>query len=207
MSPPTPEDVGGPDPGMSGRSDRDAGWRRDPTGRFQERFLLAGSWTRRVRWDGAEAVDLQSVDAEGPPPSDWQRRADVDPADQGWRDDPAGRFPERWWDGRSFTRKIRVGQAVATDTVAPPRSPGESGGRRRVAAGGPAEPGWADDPSGEGQRYWDGYQWTAKWRAGPSSPADHSMRGWWSQTVLMAAAGLVVLLVVVALVVVVVVLL
>lgn len=178
----------------AGPEDR-TGWRPDPVGRFEERFLVRGRWTRRVRWGDAEAVDLQELDAEGAPPTDWQRRpGGSSQGDQGWREDPTGRFPERWWDGSSFTRKVRVGGAVATDTVVSPPS-GRRSEQDREGEGRP--PGWAEDPTGDGQRYWDGHQWTAKWRAAPSGSPDHSLRGWWSRSLLLALGVLAAVLVVV----------
>jgi hypothetical protein len=186
-----------PTPGMS--EDARAGWRPDPTGRFDQRFFIRGEWTRRVRFGGCEAIDSCGVDDvdDADDAGDSAGWLQVASHDAEWRPDPTGRFDQRWWDGQRFTRKVRCGQAIATDTVvALPRSRRSS--RRRRDRDEHA-PGWRPDPSGDGERFWNGHDWTAKWRPTGRSHRSRrrSLRGWWSRTVLVLGAGLVLLVVVV----------
>lgn len=182
------------------------GWYPDPARRFQERYWLRGQWTNRVRYRGAEAIDPCEVDQEQGP-----TRQPVVDSGHGWRPDPTGRFQHRWFDGEKFTRTVCVGPSVATDTQGAPK--GSRRDRRQRAAAhdpGPQQqgPGWYPDPEGPGERFYDGYVWSAKWRAGSARQLrrEHSIWGWMPQTVLRALVGMtllvVVLLVVVLLVVV-----
>lgn len=78
----------------------------------------------------------------------------------GWRGDPTGRFEMRWFDGRRWTKRVRVGEAEAIDTLSVPNDlqpPRERGTGR--------EAGWfpdSDDPDQE--RFYDGREWTAATR-------------------------------------------
>jgi hypothetical protein len=159
------------------------GWKPDPTGRFDERYFIRGSWTRRVRWGDHEAIDAHGVDDPVDPGDDppWPVVDDG----CGWRPDPTRRFPERWWDGSRYTRKVRVGQAVATDVV------GNSATRGRASRRQGDEAGWRPDPDGPGERWWDGHEWTAKHRDAAAVSHRHSMRGWWSRTVLLTGVIIV----------------
>jgi hypothetical protein len=181
-----------PTPGVP--EDARAGWRPDPTGRFDQRFFIRGEWTRRVRFGGCEAIDSCGVD-DADDAGDSAGWLQVASHDAEWRPDPTGRFEQRWWDGQRFTRKVRCGQAIATDTVvALPR--GRRSPRRRRDRDEHA-PGWRPDPSGDGERFWNGHDWTAKWRPTGRSHRSRrrSLRGWWSRTVLVLGAGLVLLVV------------
>lgn len=177
---------------MNGSAPVRSGWLPDPTGRFEERYAIRGSWTPRVRVGGAEAIDPVTSGAD---PADelpaWQVSA---LPDAGWRPDPTGRFQQRWWNGDGWTRKVRQGPAIATDIAAAPAPPRH--GRRRSR--GEDAPGWRADPSGRGQRYWNGHDWTAKWRPGPrpgpGAVAGATAGGWWARRAvvgLVAAAVLV----------------
>lgn len=174
------------------------GWFPDPTGRFDERFWLRGRWTSRIRYGDAEAIDPCAVDAA----TLSSPRQPVTGEDHGWRPDPIRRFPQRWWTGDRFTRAVRVGPAVATDSECPPAP-----SRRQRARANRADrrtdtdaPGWYPDPDGDGERFWDGYVWTAKWRP-QGRHQRHSMRGWMPRTVVRALVGLVMIVLVVLVVV------
>lgn len=167
---------------------RATGWLVDPTGRFDERFTVGGDWTRRVRVGHFEAVDIVAIEADAPGPlAPWQRVPDGE-----WRDDPARRFEARWWDGRAWTRMVRHGEHVATDALAAPLAPRRR--RRRRSAEDDDAPGWRPDPDGDGERYWDGWGWTAKHRTGPPSSSDN-LQGWWSRQLLIGLIVLIVLVV------------
>lgn len=168
------------------------GWQPDPTGRFEQRFGCAGRWTSRVRVGSVEAIDVRAMDTDEEPSTAWQ-----DVAHGEWRQDPAGRFDQRWWSGTAWSRKVRWHGNVATDTQAAPvvrRT-------RRRGSTDPDAPGWRADPDGHGQRYWNGHDWTAKHRDGPPPPSSN-LRGWWSRTLLrtVVALGLVALVAVVVVV-------
>jgi hypothetical protein len=89
----------------------------------------------------------------------------VRPTDPGWHPDPTGRFEQRFYDGRRWTRRVRVAQAEAIDTISVPAHLQPDGGSDRP------EPGWRPDPDHPGrERYHDGWQLTIKSRAaGPGS--------------------------------------
>lgn len=79
--------------------------------------------------------------------------------DAGWHEDPTGRFEQRWFDGRRWTKRVRVGDAEAIDTsgvgndLQPP-----------VEREGPP-PGWRPDPDEPGrERFFDGHDWSAATR-------------------------------------------
>lgn len=153
----------GPHAGPGGR--RPAGWRPDPTERFDERFFDGRSWTKRVRVDGAVAIDTDR---------------NVNQAGDGWLPDPMQRFERRRFNGARWTKQICVGDAIAVDIRGVPAdirrpkqatSPSPTGTATRP-------PGWYPEPEGEEswqfwdghswggrrERYWDGFQWTAKAR-------------------------------------------
>lgn len=209
--------TGGPGGGVGGGRSAEIGWLPDPTGRFPQRYRMRTGWTRRVRVGSAEAVDEVPVQGAQPAgaaagggdgprePEPPGRRWVAASRDGGeWRRDPTGRFEQRWFDGRRLTRRVRHGGAVATDTVSPPRRR-PSRVRRRAAA--PADrdgPGWRPDPDGDGERFHDGHDWTAKWR-----PAAGGRRGrppgspWaWLPRSVVAGLGLLVAVVLVVVVVV-----
>lgn len=170
MSPDTgrDRDVGWAEMAGKGRDRAGAdtpGWRPDPRGRFDQRFHDGSGWTPRVRVGGAVAIDTDHDAAD----------------DRDWYPDPTGRFEHRAFvDGR-WTKRVRLGRAVAIDTR------GVKAGQRGPRGAPPAastssdrEPGWYPDPRPttddgrdwwdprpdlqERERYWDGYQWTAKLR-------------------------------------------
>lgn len=174
------------------------GWRPDPQGRFEQRFHDGTAWTPRVRVGGAVAIDT-GRDAT---------------AEDDWYPDPTGRFERRAFvDGR-WTKRVRVGPAVAIDTT------GVRADRRAPRGAPPAEstasdraPGWYPDPRPrtadgrdwwdprpdlrERERYWDGYQWTAKLRR-PGGRGDRAPARIFMSRALVILAGLT--LVVVALI-------
>lgn len=169
---------------------RATGWLPDPTHRFDQRFAVGGNWTRRVSVGGNEAIDVEALDQTGPVVvRPWQTVPDGE-----WRSDAAGRFDERWWDGGAWTRMIRTGGHIATDCLAAPLVKRSRKDRRHDADDGP---GWRTDPDGDGQRYWDGYGWTGKHRAGPPV-ASSNLQGWWSRQLLIGLFVLIALLVLVA---------
>ncbi len=176
------------------------GWYPDPMGRFEARYCMRGRWTNRVRCGDAEAVDAQPLEGSSQPDdvgTTWQQAA-IEGA--GWAPDPTGRFDERWWDGQRYTRRIRWGHAVGTDTVSPPSAGGSGSARRATSEAARADapaPGWYPDPQGEGERFWDGHVWTAKWRAGTSAQDRDAMRGWMPQSVIrgIAAVGIGIVLI------------
>lgn len=189
------------------------GWLPDPTGRFDERYRTRTGWTQRVRVGAAEAVDEVAAEVaatdttpdeppqqpEGSPGARWRAAGGEG---SGWRPDPTGRFEDRWWDGTHFTRRVRHGGSVATDTLSPP----QSGRRRRRAGAAEGGAGWRPDPDGSGERYHDGHDWTAKRRpAGTHRTADRpgSLRAWLprSVAVVLGVATVLTLLLVIALVV------
>lgn len=112
----------GADPdGASGNGDGEAGaeppgrtwvaasgnggeWRKDPTGRFEERWFNGRRLTRRVRHGGAVATD--TVSAPRRTGRRWGRRADDHGDGPGWRPDPDG-AGERFHDGHDWTAKWR----------------------------------------------------------------------------------------------------
>lgn len=99
------------------------------------------------------------------------RRRIVRPTDPGWHADPAGRFEQRFFDGRRWTRRVRVGEAEAIDTLSVPAElqPGRGSDR--------PEPGWRPDPDHPGrERYHDGWQLTIKSRAAGSAGRRRSRR-------------------------------
>lgn len=194
------------------RPDDPVGWQPDPTGRFPQRYRLRTGWTRRVRVGSAEAVDpveVRGADLDGgsgdgaaepvgePPGRRWVAAS----GDGGeWREDPTGRFEQRWFDGRRLTRRVRHGGVVATDTVSPPRRTGRRWRKRKDGASHGEGPGWRPDPDGEGERFHDGHDWTAKWRpaaGGTDEQRPGSLRAWLPRSVvlglgLLVAVGLVV---------------
>jgi len=183
------------------------GWLPDPTGRFPERYRTRTGWTRRVRVGAADAVDEVASTVTAPrdvPPSGagspgrhWRAAGGEG---SGWRTDPTDRFDERWWDGAHFTRRVRHGGSVATDTL----SPAQRGRRRERAGGGESGAGWRPDPAGSGERYHDGHDWTAKRRraGGPGTAGrPGSLWAWMprSVAVVLGAATLLALLLAIAL--------
>jgi hypothetical protein len=119
----------------------------------------------------------------------------------GWRADPTGRFQLRWFDGRRWTRRVRVGDAEAVDTVSVPNdlqppAPTRSG----------EPPGYRSDPEDPSQeRFWDGQAWTAATRPRRTGRRDQPGRRAWPVPRILTI-GLVVLAIVVAAVITVVVL-
>lgn len=171
------------------------GWGPDPVGRFDERLQVGGEWTQRVRCAGQEAIDPVGVEAAEPATT-------TDPAgdDGQWVEDPAGRFDQRWWDGRGWTRHVRSRGRAVTDASAPPTGGPPKGASVRASG---RDPGWRPDPDGRGQRYWDGHDWTAKHRDAPprESTSRHGGRDWWAPRVVLTlaiAAGVLLALVVAA---------
>lgn len=174
-------------PSPTPRGPSSAGWYPDPSGRFDERYGIRGTWTRRVRVAGAEAIDPVPPDAGAAvdaADASAHRRDDAPGA--AWQPDPTGRFEQRWWNGTSWTRQVRHGAATATDVIGIQRSRV----RRRPRQSG-EDPGWRPDPDGRGQRYWDGHDWTAKWREGSADPVQVSMRGWWTRRAIAAVVAVV----------------
>lgn len=166
--------TGGGSPGGSG-------WHRDPEGRFEQRFFDGRRWTRRVRVGGAEAIDSQH-----------ER-----PADRvgNWRPDPTGRFEQRFFDGQQWTKRVRVGRAEAIDTQGMParhRVPSPDATR----SGSQERPiGFYADPDGSGQeRFFDGYQWTNRYRPAGSQSQTSMFRGHYGRALMVGVAVGVVLL-------------
>ncbi len=139
------------------------GWYADPETRFEQRFFDGERWTRRVRVGRCEAID-----AGGSAVTD----------DEGWYADPLDRFERRYFDGRSWSKQIRSGQALATDIKGVPARTRLPPGAARPSRPEARPPGWYADPQ-EGssglfwipdpevsarERWWDGYEWTAKVR-------------------------------------------
>lgn len=134
-----------------------AGWRVDPTGRFEQRFHDGRRWTTRVRVGAAEAVETDAAAPAEPPAR--------------WHPDPTGRFDERLFNGRRWTKLVRVRGAVAIDIAGVTW-------RQRKPADAPSvptaerSPGWYVDPGDAAtERFWDGYTWTAKARPAGSRAA------------------------------------
>ncbi|HEX2028016.1 MAG TPA: DUF2510 domain-containing protein [Nitriliruptorales bacterium] len=127
-----------------------AGWRTDPTGRFEQRFHDGRRWTSRVRVGAAEAVE-SDVAAPAEPPARWHP-------------DPTGRFEERLYNGRRWTKLVRVRGAVAIDIAGVTWRQGKPAGAPSIPTA-KRPPGWYVDPDDVGtERFWDGYTWTAKAR-------------------------------------------
>lgn len=79
--------------------------------------------------------------------------------DPGWRPDPRRRFDERYFNGRDWTDRVRVGDAVAVDL-------GED-------VGPDAGNGWHPDPTGRfDAREFDGHGWTKRVRADTAVAVD-----------------------------------
>lgn len=77
--------------------------------------------------------------------------------DGGWRPDPTGRFPERFFDGWKWTERVRMDDAVAVDT-------GHDLGDHD---------GWYEDPTGRFPgRYFDGRAWTKRVRVADAVATD-----------------------------------
>ncbi|MBS1862358.1 MAG: DUF2510 domain-containing protein [Actinobacteria bacterium] len=80
------------------------------------------------------------------------------------------------------------------DAPPPPVTPGAGG---TAADDGVAAPGWYDDPSGGGERYWDGQQWGEHWlsreaKGGTSPENDGLATIGWITAILIPFVGLVV---------------
>jgi len=75
----------------------------------------------------------------------------------GWYPDPFGRYPLRYWDGRTWTPHVSTGPgAVQVDPLGVAATP-------QVSISPPAlpKPDWYQDPTGRSwMRYWDGRTWT-----------------------------------------------
>lgn len=155
---------------MSGRSgsrpaEGTVGWRPDPEGRFDQRFHDGNAWTPRVRVGRSIAIDTARDAGD----------------DEDWYPDPTGRFERRAFvDGR-WTKRVRVGRAVAIDTKGVKANErGPRGAAPGATTSSERAPGWYPDPRPrtengrdwwdprpdlqERERYWDGFQWTAKVR-------------------------------------------
>lgn len=170
------------------------GWRPDPQGRFEQRFHDGTGWTPRVRVGDAVAIDT-SRDAAG---------------DDDWYPDPTGRFERRAFTDGRWTKRVRVGTAVAMDTTgvrADRRAP--RGAPPVASTASDRAPGWYPDPRPrtadgrdwwdprpdlrERERYWDGYQWTAKLRRPGGRPRRAPARIFMSRAlVILAGVSLVV---------------
>lgn len=170
------------------------GWRADPRGRFEQRFHDGTGWTPRVRLGDAVAIDT---------------RRDAT-AEDDWYPDPTGRFERRAFvDGR-WTKRVRVGTAVAIDTTgvkADRRAP--RGAPRTASTASDRAPGWYPDPRPrtedgrdwwdprpdlrERERYWDGYQWTAKLRR-PGGRRERAPARIFMSRALVILVGIVVVL-------------
>jgi hypothetical protein len=105
-------------------------------------------------------------------------------AEPGWRTDPMRRFELRWFDGRRWTKRVRVGDAEAIDTLSVPNDlqppPRRSGG----------EPEWRPDPGDPAQeRFFDGHDWTAATRDRRRRQERPGVQAWpVPRTVVLAAA-------------------
>lgn len=111
-------------------------------------------------------------------------------AESGWAADPTGRFEQRFFDGRRWTRRVRVGEAEAIDTLGVPAD------LQPDTASDRPEPGWRpdpDDPSRE--RYHDGWQLTIKSRPAASGPRERA-GGRFPVPRIVVAAGVVCVLLV-----------
>ncbi len=172
----------GPQPGWQpGRgAQRPPGWGPDPAGRYEERFFDGHNWTARVRMGGSEAIE---------------RDVDAGPGSGRWFRDPTGRFEERLFDGRRWTKIVRVAGTEAIDIRGVPVGTARPRGEAPAPSSATQPPGWYPDPSGEypeGERFWDGFQWTAKARpAGRRRPGSPYPRA-----VLVTGAAAVLILVI-----------
>lgn len=149
-----------------------AGWLPDPSGRFELRYWSGERWTPRVRVGRAEAIDREGVASD----------AATQTGDSGvagsWYPDPTGRFEQRLLVGERWTRHVRLGEAVAVDTLSVPNNVRLPKDVRRGRAGtSTSPPGWSPDPADSStERYWDGVQWTAARRPrGSGGPAQRSV--------------------------------
>lgn len=170
----------GPQPGWQPTpgAGRPPGWGPDPTGRYEERFFDGHNWTARVRMGGSEAIE---------------REVETGSGTGRWFPDPTGRFKERLFDRGRWTKIVRVAGTEAIDIQGVPSATTRPRGQAPTPTSATQPPGWYVDPSGEypqGERFWDGYQWTAKARPGRvrgrSSP--------YARAVIAAGAAAVVIL-------------
>lgn len=154
----------------------DAGWRPDPTGRFEQRLWNGRRWTPRVRVGQAEAIETDAPAPRG--------------GDATWRPDPTARFEQRLWRGGRWTRRVRVGEAEAVDTLSVPGRARPTREDRRADAAGP---GWRPDPDDPArERFWDGRQLTVKSRPAGSRRERARLR-WWAHPAVLVAAVLALL--------------
>lgn len=90
---------------LTGPIDPVEGWKPDPTGRFPERYWNGSDWERwvRDRPGGTRSEDpIAGTVRAGRPISTRRLGAPSDPG-EGWKPDPTGRHPERYWDGTAWT--------------------------------------------------------------------------------------------------------
>lgn len=125
-----------------------------------------------MRVGRAEAIDREGVASD----------AATQTGDSGvagsWYPDPTGRFEQRLLVGERWTRHVRLGEAVAVDTLSVPNNVRLPKDVRRGRAGtSTSPPGWSPDPADSStERYWDGVQWTAARRPrGSGGPAQRSV--------------------------------
>lgn len=99
---PRPVDDHGEDPAAWERdAPEGAEWRRDPAGRFDDRWWDGEGWTRHVRHGRAVATEITPA----PLVARGHRGGGEAP---GWRADPDGPG-QRYWDGHGWTAKRRSG--------------------------------------------------------------------------------------------------
>ncbi len=128
-----------------------AGWYPDPNGQG-ERWWDGNAWSEHTRNAAAEAAPAQPAQPAQVP--------------AGWYPDPSGGGRQRWWDGNAWTDHVHPPEssgasAEAAASQQPTATQGAATAQATTASHGDIPAGWYPDPSGgDGQRWWDGSQWT-----------------------------------------------
>lgn len=88
-----------------------AGWHADPAGAYPRRWWDGAAWSQHVLDERGKALTDSHNVAQQPAPVESTLPSDpvglptaVPP---GWQPDPTAAYPQRWWDGRTWSQQVR----------------------------------------------------------------------------------------------------